>query len=44
MEDLTADGCALEGFRKALDESSLKAMLREVALQPEFKTRLRDGE
>lgn len=39
-ENVTADGCALERLRTALvDSSTLSAMLREVALAPEFRRR-----
>jgi hypothetical protein len=39
-ENVAADGCALERLRTSLvDSSTLSAMLREVALAPEFRRR-----
>jgi len=40
QEDFEADGCVLESLRKGIvDGGSLRAMLRQVSLQPEFRLR-----
>jgi hypothetical protein len=45
IEDDDADGCALAALRDAVGEGgSLRAMLRDVALRPEFRVRRRESE
>ncbi len=40
-EDLAADGCTLERLREKISEGgSLRDMLKEVAFQPEFRTKM----
>lgn len=44
VEDLERDGCALEGMRGALVDTSLRAMLEQAAMEEAFKLRRRDNE
>lgn len=45
LEDTTADACAIESLQSVLEESgSIRAMLLDVAYQPEFQLRIRTEE
>jgi hypothetical protein len=45
IEDDDADGCALAALRDAVGAGgSLRTMLRDVALRPEFRVRRRESE
>lgn len=39
MEDLNQDGCVLQGLEQTLHASTLLDMMKQIALQPEFKMR-----